>query len=61
MLPEMPTVADTDPMIDHYSGPTGSLAETNTNPQNSRPVRSRKPNSLYPASDYELSTVRQKK
>ena len=26
MLPEMATVADTAPMVDHYSGPTDSVA-----------------------------------
>ena len=45
--PEVATVADTAPTVDHYSGPTDSVAES-----------SRKPNSLYPASPH--STVRQK-
>ena len=47
MLPEIAPVANTAPMVDHYSGPTDNVAEssnvpTNTNPQSFRPVRSRR-------------------
>ena len=35
-LPEMATVADTAPMVDHYSGPTESRAKSNTDRQRSR-------------------------